>query len=330
MTFTETPPASAVGTGRSCGKAILLGEHTVVYGLPAIAVPLPDLPVTATACSPNTRPIVDDPAQQGDAHGDATTVRFTYRPGAAAEADSGAAAAVRAALRRWGSGSADVEVTVRSAIPPARGLGSSAACAVAAVRAVADLHARSLDHATLHELAQCGERLVHGRASGVDAAAVATTGPILFHAGDVRPLITGTAATLVVADSGEPGDTRQAVDSVWTTLHRERANAQRLLARAGEIIDAATVDLTAGRTAALGMRLIEFQALLRELGVSTSSLDRLIATALRAGAHGAKLTGGGFGGCMVALTEPDAAPAVCRELRAAGACRTWTVPMWGW
>ncbi|GAB2713252.1 mevalonate kinase [Nocardia thraciensis] len=328
MAFTEAVPGAAVGTGRACGKAILIGEHTVVYGLPAVALPVPGLSAEAAVCASTSPVSFDHPARWGDTGRDAVEARFVCAPGTTT--DSGAAAAVAAALRHWEIESGSVGVSVRSAIPPARGLGSSAAGAVAAVRAVADLYGKSPEGRELYELVQCGERVAHGRASGIDAAAVTAPGPIHFRAGVARPQDSGLDAVLVIADSGVPGSTRQAVDTVWESLHRDRANAQRLLARAAEVIDAASAELAAGSTAAVGLRLIEFQALLRELGVSTPALDRLVAAALRAGAHGAKLTGGGLGGCVVALTDPDAASTVRSALQAAGACRTWAVPMRGW
>ncbi|WP_278264482.1 mevalonate kinase [Nocardia sp. AG03] len=315
MRHNSPATALAQGTGQAVAKAILLGEHTVVHGTPAIALPLPALPVRAVA-----RP------SAGTAI--AASGSFGFLAGAAAAATptpSGPRVAVEEALRRWGIGAETVEVVVYCDIPLARGLGSSAACAGAAVRAVADLYGRELDQDALYDLVQCGEQVAHGRASGIDASAVLASGPIRFHAGTARPIDVGMDAALVIADTGVSGSTQQAVADVRRRLAADPPAARRLLDRAAELIDTGATALSAGHTRTLGTTMLEFQDLLGELGVSTPHIDTLVAAALAAGAHGAKLTGAGLGGCVLALTETAAAPAVSTALRRAGAVQTWTV-----
>ncbi|MBF6176597.1 mevalonate kinase [Nocardia blacklockiae] len=326
MTSTDTAPERVLGTGHAHGKVILLGEHTVVYGMPAIAIPATGLKVEAvlhnSTASALMQPLSAPPSRS------AGTMESKFVCSAdTVPAGSGVAAATAAALRRWDPRADRVEVHIRSVVPPARGLGSSAAAAAAAVRAVADRYGIPLDERSLYSLVQVGEKVAHGRASGVDAAAAIARGPIRFDAGITRPIRPIADAVLVVADSGAAGCTRAAVDSVRAVLAEDHANARRILTSAGRLADAATAELEAGQLSALGVRLNEFQGLLRELGVSTPQLDRLIDVALRAGALGAKLTGGGLGGCLLALTEPRHASTVREALAAAGAARTWIVPM---
>ncbi|WP_280270760.1 mevalonate kinase [Nocardia wallacei] len=326
MTLTDTAPDRATGTGRAHGKVVLIGEHTVVYGMPAIAIPMSGLSAHATLRPPEADSPPPAPSAHRLGHDDALEVRFTCSVDTI-PAGSGAAAATAAALRCWDPHGRPWEVRIRSDIPPARGLGSSAAAAAASVRAVADLCGAALDERSLYRLVQTGEKVTHGRPSGVDAAAVTATGPIRFAAGIARPIPTRVNAGLVVADTGESGSTRQAVDSVRARLQHDHANARRLLTRAAELAEGAAADLADGDASGLGVRLTEFQRLLRELGISTTELDRLIAAALKAGACGAKLTGGGLGGCVLALVEPHRTAAVREALTAAGAHRTWTMPM---
>ncbi|MEU8899053.1 mevalonate kinase [Nocardia sp. NPDC048505] len=307
------------GAGRAHSKAILLGEHTVVHGTPAIAFPLPALSVRALART-------GAPAEPPPAAG--PEFRFSAGNTTTAEAPSGPQVAVETALRQWGLGGEVVEVVLECDIPRASGLGSSAACGGAAVRAVADLYGRSLDPGTLYDLVQCGEQVAHGRASGVDASAVLATGPIWFHEGRARPLSVGADAALVLADTGMPGATQHAVAAVRRRLDRDPHAAGRILDRARELTGTAAADLAAGRIEPLGRALLDFQDLLTELGVSTPEIDTLVAAARAAGAFGAKLTGAGLGGCVLALTEKGGdAATVSAALQRAGAVRTWIVPV---
>ncbi|TQM32892.1 mevalonate kinase [Nocardia bhagyanarayanae] len=319
---TTAGTADGHGAGRAHGKAILLGEHTVVHGTPALAFPLPTLSVRAVA-----RQARSQYAHEGDF---LAGQQFRFVAGNGATASSGAHVAVEEALRRWGSVGEAVEVVLDCEIPPARGLGSSAACAAAAVRAVADLYGRIVGSDALYELVQCGEQFAHGRASGVDASAAVATGPIRFQAGAARELTVGVDAALVIADTGTAGATQHAVAAVRRKLDADRPAADRLLERAANLIESAAADLSAGHAESLGKTLLEFQSLLAELGVSTPEIDTLVTAASDAGAYGAKLTGGGLGGCVLALTETgDGAASVRAALHRAGAVRTWIVPTRG-
>jgi mevalonate kinase len=332
MTVPEPMPDSGVGVGvgvgRAYGKVILIGEHVVVYGLPAIAVPLPDLTIEVTVSFATSPAVSDDPFSLQT---DAAEHRLVCGPHTAAEGStSGLALAVEAAMRRWHIADEIVEVRIKSGVPPARGLGFSAACATAVVRALADLVGAPLDDRSLHELVQGSEQVSHGQASGVDAAAVAVAKPIRFEAGVVRPIVIDHDFALVVADTGSSGSTRQSVARVRYSLLHDPAWARQRLAQAALVIDSAETSLLNGRLAALGRQLNEFQCLLDEFGVSSAQIERLVDTALAAGAYGAKLTGGGMGGCVLALTEPSYAPTVRAALTAAGATRTWTVSTGDW
>ncbi|MEV0618783.1 mevalonate kinase [Nonomuraea sp. NPDC050404] len=299
-----------MGIGQAHGKVILLGEHTVVHGTPAIALPIAELTVTALARH-RGRPA---PPRDGMA-------------ALAATVDAVVGAALRGCGQAGGIARDDVPtVELGRTVPAGRGLGSSAACATAAVRAVADLYGTPLDRDEVYDLVQRSEHRMHGRASGVDARAVAMDGPIWFAGGAARPLTFAGEATFVVADTGVPSRTREAVARVRAMLDADPRRARRLLSRARTLVTAAADELVSGQLNVLGQHMLDFHDLLCQVGVTTPAVDRLVAAALESGAHGAKLTGGGLGGCVLALAgSPGDAGRLRAALRHAGAGATWTV-----
>ncbi|MFC7615504.1 mevalonate kinase [Actinokineospora soli] len=308
LTRPAPPDIGATGVGHAHAKAILLGEHAVLYGAAAIAVPLPRLTATALA----TRTV--------GAHG----ITFS---GVASEADGGLRrmAAAFAERTRWTADGVDVRVDC--AIPSRRGLGSSAACARAAVLALAGLSRHHLDDRAVFDLVQESENVAHGRASGVDALATGSPAPILFRGGTATRARIGFDAVVVVADSGAAGRTREAVDLVRRGFDRVPGARERFVGDVVALTDAAVDDLARGDAVAFGERLTACHSLLKGLGLSTDLMDALVDAAITAGAAGGKLSGGGLGGCVVALAHPGTAGAVARAMTAAGAARTWAVPL---
>ncbi|MGW9020286.1 mevalonate kinase [Leucobacter chromiiresistens] len=338
------------GAGAAHAKAILFGEHAVVYGAPAIAIPVDSLTAEATierggpaglriASSLYTGPVDGAPARLTPV---VTAIRASLeRAGlaelarseagaSAADAGAGASAADAGAVA---DGAADAPavahgalVTIASSIPHERGLGSSAAVAAAIARAAFDLAGAELDGETLFDLIQTAERVAHGKPSGIDARTVAATGAIRFTRGAVAPIRIGAPLILAFADTGHPGSTAQAVGSVQALREREPASTDALLSRLAEIAEHSIEDLAAGDRAAVGAAMSEAHAILHRVGVSSDHLDAIVAAACAAGASGAKLTGGGLGGCVIAVASSSAhAEQIGAAMRDAGAERTWTV-----
>lgn len=311
--------ARSVGVGRAHAKAILLGEHAVVYGAAALAVPIPQLTATASAgFSP--------------AGGSEGELSFTMTGSASralvTQASDGLRELTAAFKDRVGvSGELHLDVILDGAVPTGRGLGSSAANSRAIVLALAELFGRELSDGAVFDLVQTAENMAHGRASGVDAMAVGASAPLLFQAGRARELSIGCDGLFIVADSGAAGSTKEAVELLRAGFERRAGAREKFLERASQLTARAEQALAEGRAEDVGAQLTDYHDLLREAGLSTERIEAMVAAALAAGSLGAKITGGGLGGCVIALTRPDQASQVTRRLHEAGAVHTWVVPL---
>ncbi|WP_331725815.1 mevalonate kinase (plasmid) [Streptomyces xanthophaeus] len=310
----------SVGTGRAHAKSILLGEHAVVYGAPALALPVPQLPITASAgWSPRTS---DEPGG----------VSFTMTGSASRQVRTQGSEGLRRLITEFRTvmgveGGSHLDVIIDGSIPLGRGLGSSAACARAVVLALADLVGRQVSQRTVFDLVQTAENVVHGRASGVDAMTVGASAPLLFQAGAAQELKVGCDGLFVIADSGDVGSTKEAVALLRKGFEQHAGAQERFLRLATELTDEAVRALADGKPEELGSRLTEYHGLLRAAGLSTDRIEAMVGAALSAGSLGAKITGGGLGGCVIALTQPEQAREVTRQLHEAGAVQTWVVPL---
>ncbi|MEJ6488881.1 mevalonate kinase [Leucobacter sp. USCH14] len=337
----EAPPVPTTGERRGVGaahaKAILFGEHAVVFGAPAIAIPVDSLTAEATielaepaglriASSLYTGPIDGAPTRLAPV---VTAIRTSLERAGLAELAQSDSADDRAADGDTTDGEAlgaGALVSITSSIPHERGLGSSAAVAAAIARAAFDLAGTPLDSETLFDLIQTAERVAHGKPSGIDARTVAATGAIRFNRGSVAPIRIGAPLILAFADTGHPGSTAKAVGSVQALREREPESTDARLSRLAEIAEHSIEDLASGDRTAVGAAMSEAHAILHGIGVSSERLDAIVAAACDAGATGAKLTGGGLGGCVIAVAGSEAhAEQIGTAMRGAGAERTWTV-----
>lgn len=303
---------SSVVHASALGKIILCGEHAVVYGRPAIAIPISQVQATATV----------EPAAPGagltlHAPDMGLVLRLDEAP-----PDQPLAAIVRGTLAYLGAQAPDATLTVRSTIPVASGMGSSAAVSTAMARTLARYLGAPLERAALSALVYEVEKLHHGTPSGVDNTVIAYEQPVYFVRGQpIERLTIRGRFHLLIADTGVPSLTRLAVGDVHRAWEADPATYERLFDEIGAIVRAARAALESGDVARLGPLLNANQERLRQIGVSSPELERLIAAALAAGASGAKLCGGGRGGNMIALVSPTTQAAVAEALRAAGATR---------
>lgn len=337
------------GYGETCAKVILFGEHSVVYGHSAVALPLKNLHMRATVVRCNSATSVTSVTSETSATS-ATSVTsetcestpdpdsrvtlscldFTGKLSDIPPRFSSIRAAIREALKfaKWHG--EPLHVTTKSDFPPERGLGSSAAAAGAVIRAILDYYGARASDDELFELTQAAERVAHGCSSGLDATATSASWPVRFKCGEFSRMDICMRAWLVLADSGCKGMTRSTVEGLRARLDAQPDKVGAQLDNLGAIAAEAEVDLALGRAESMGARMTRAHKILADLGVSTPQLDKLVRVACEHGALGAKLTGGGGGGCVIALADTAAAAErISAALREAGACGTWIVDIGG-
>jgi mevalonate kinase len=278
------------------GKVILVGEHAVVYGVPAIAV---GVGIAATASA---------------RVGQQSSLTIGIRRWDIGKLEAPALPEVRAfdALRAAIAGlepSPQVEAEVQLHQPSGVGLGASAAIGVALARAVSDALGKPSNERPPAEIlaaAQAWENVFHGKASGIDAATAYHGGCLWFRPGEpAEPLRSRESLRLAVAVAGPAVSTRLMVESVAAFREREPQRFEFLLQSIHALVQEARAALLLGRRSELGALLDRNHRLLSALGVSTPALDAACQQARDAGALGAKLTGGGGGGCVLALTDAE-------------------------
>lgn len=303
------------------GKIILFGEHAVVYGRPALAVPVTqvhaDVEVTASP-----RPGIWIHAPDVNLHAELSSL----------PADHPMAAVLRAFPHPIpspaGKGTPDgqgagLAIHISSTIPIASGLGSGAAVTVALLRALSSFFFLPLANDQINSLAYEIEKLHHGTPSGIDNTVVTYARPVYFIKGQpIETFTVGRPFTLVIADTGIAAPTKESVGDVRKLWEADKARWEKVFDEIGEIANRARDCIERGETKELGALMDKNHALLQELTVSSPELDRLVETARKAGASGAKLSGGGRGGNMIALVEKDKAAQISQALLSAGARQT--------
>lgn len=301
------------------GKIILCGEHAVVYGRPAIAVPISQVSATVTVVT-TERGLTIEARDQN------RIVRFADLP-----ADDPLAAIIRLTLDKLGEIEAaavappTATIVIQSTIPIASGLGSGAAVSTALARALARYYGRELDPATVSSLVYEVEKLHHGMPSGIDNTVIAFGQPVYFVRGQpIETFAVPHPFRLAIADTGIASPTKIAVGDVRAAWQADPGKYEALFDRCGEIARQARNLIESRQPDQLGPLLTRNHHLLCEMGVSCTELDRLVQAALGAGALGAKLSGGGRGGNIIALVTEDTEAQVEEALLKAGAKRIIT------
>ncbi len=254
------------------GKLILMGEHAVVYGHPALAMAV-DRGMT-----------VDLHDRAGPTGLDEQWID-----------DDRLLGALEAVLPSHGVG-----VRIQSNLPIGRGMGSSAALAVALARAELKRRGESQTYDSINSTAFAVERIFHGNPSGIDHTVSMRGGTLRYQRTDCGPTlepVTLPAMPIVVIDSGSAGNTSDMVQRVAS----DRSTLDPYLTQIGQLLDATLPALQHGDWKAVGQAWHENHRLLRAIGVSTPTLDQIVRVAEEAGATGAKLAGAGGGGVVIAL-----------------------------
>jgi len=295
----------------AAGKIILLGEHAVVHGRHALAVPIPDA-VRAAAKrteAPTTLSVRD------------WNIHSVVEPGSTEHVD----AVVNLILEKLGVSSPNFAITLASRLPPGMGLGSSAAVAVAITRAVAKCEGLEVGDVDVNEIAFECEKLTHGTPSGIDNTLSCYGKPMLFRRSSfqkstaltIEELPLDEMPPLLIGFSHKAGATYEQVAGVRARFDQNDSGYNAIFDQIDDISKAGAKALVAKEYGKLGSLMNLCHGLLNAIQVSTPDLENMVSIARQHGALGAKLTGAGGGGSIVALC-PDTEDAVRCALHQAG------------
>jgi mevalonate kinase len=295
------------------GKIILFGEHSVVYGRPALAAPVRQVRVKVFI-KPNP----------GAAHGEIRIQSPSIELDTTLDGlskDHPVGKAIRLTQAHLGAERIPAcNIRISSTIPIAAGLGSGAAVSVALIRGVSAFLGRGLPEKEISELAFTVERLHHGTPSGIDNSVITYNKPIFFIKDrKIQFVEIQSPVLIVIADSGVPALTADTVGGVRRRWQENPKEFDKMFDEGGKITQEARTALKTGDIKSVGTLMDQNQTLLAKLGVSSPELDRLVAAARGAGAMGAKLSGGGGGGNIIALVDRDTKDSVVQSLQRAGA-----------
>jgi mevalonate kinase len=301
-----------LATATACGKIILFGEHAVVYQQPAIAVPLSVMQVEAKAFRA--------PAGQGiTIYLPDFSREFRFMPDDRIT-DNGLTYTVRLVLEKLNASVPDVDIYLESNIPQKAGFGSGAAVSTALARLLSMVLDRALPTADLNALVFEVEKMHHGTPSGIDNTVITHEKPLYFIKGKPNLFLDiALPFSLLVARMPHSTPTKVTVSDVRFLYEKHPRRVMKLFINIGEIVQQARYAIETGELADLGPLMNENHRLLRRLTVSDGPTDKLWRAALRAGALGAKLSGGGRGGNLIALVTPDVLGSVSDALLKNGA-----------
>jgi hydroxymethylglutaryl-CoA reductase len=302
----RTSREAAMGVGY--GKVVILGEHAVVYGRHAIAAPLPlTIKALVEDCDEGIHLIIPRWGVEYQLAANPQDRRSFERPAGVV-------------LDKLGLSGRGMRIEVFPDVPRSMGLGGSAAMAVAIVRALDKHFKLGLSDAEVNALAFESEKVAHGSPSGIDNTLACYGRPIVFRPGEpplVEPLNISEPIPAVIGITGYEGLTAKTVGRVREAWQKDKKLYERIF----DQIDALTLRgvqaIQDNDLKLLGELMNICHGMLNALQVSTPELEKLVDISRESGALGAKLTGGGGGGSIIAICEGDTAPVV-NAIRAAG------------
>lgn len=288
-------------TASACGKLILFGEHAVVYGKPAIAVPLKELKLNVEVRE----------NKESDNGLEIESRNFE-------DIELLKKGTIRI-LEKLGIKNNNIKLRISSDIPAAAGLGSSAAFAVAATRAIAEFFGKNLDSKELIEASYAAETVFHGKPSGIDNAVVAYEKPVYFVK-DKKPEFIEFVSplTLLVVNTGIRSKTADVVNEVRERYEKNKEEYEAIFHDIENVVEKAGQSLEKGFISLAGKLMDENQQALERLGVSTKEINELIQDCKTLGCLGAKISGAGKGGNVIVLVDETSKEEVKKALEEKG------------
>jgi len=295
------------------GKIILFGEHAVVYGRPALAIPVMQVHADVNV-NASSRPGIWIDAPDVNLHAELNTL----------PSDHPIASVIHNFLFLWRvSPFPNLEIKISSLIPVASGLGSGASVTVALTRALAAHFNRPITNEEVNAFAYEIEKIHHGTPSGIDNTVITFAKPVYFIKGNpIETFHVGKPFTLVIGDTGIRALTKESVRDVRKLWEADQLMWETIFDEVGKIAKNARSAIESGRVNKLGELMNQNHVLLQKMTVSSPELDHLVTTAISTGALGAKMSGGGRGGNMIALVASEWAETVSQSLQRAGAKNT--------
>lgn len=283
------------------GKIILVGEHAVLYGAKAIAMPLDQgirVAVSQKGLKDSGGPLIKGvgPFFMGE-----TFLNRQKKGPKVLEL------ALEYLTRVFKAYNENVAIIIDGSLPPGCGLGSSAALSVALIRATYRFMGESLGDETLHEHVLALETIFHGRPSGIDHTVVIDGRTIAYRLfgekAQANPIAIARELSLVVVISGPHNGTKNAVQSLSERMRRQNSAYRRIFTDLDHIASEMEQALITGQLSSVGELMNIAQGYLNALSLSTEHIEKLCVIAREHGALGAKLTGAGGGGAVIALCE---------------------------